>query len=119
MEWLAGQQLEPCMRILKNYQDDYYISVEADDYFACKPWFPLEQVLELLPTRLDHGDNHYWLLIEGLGPIGKAFRFKYHAAIGDELLNPSCIYVEHKDPHLAALKLLKQVVEQYPESLKT
>ena len=76
------------------------------------PWYPLEQVLELLPSYIDEYDLHLEKAISGLSYCFNTIEdpLDWKHLIDQE--------VRGNDYHLAALKLLKQVVEKYPESVE-
>lgn len=115
MQWLHSQGLEPDMwywsekdnpstQCTVKLADSQSFDIAWGDYgvTASQPWFTLERVLELLP---DHtGIYSYGINKHGLG---------YLCANSSVLLWES----NNNDIHLAALRLLKQVVERFPESV--
>lgn len=112
MQWLYEKGIEPeWSRYLTDegtygYQDVWFSNLQ--------PWYPLEQVLELLPTYLNgeffgQSSEAFWRLRPG-------GRFSYDFWLHNEVMD-DCLTSEHSDYHLAALKLLKKVIEKYPESV--
>lgn len=117
MQWLYDKDLEFDQFILVYDSGAYEIINEpAEDW---KPWYPLEQVLELLP-QIKHADV-YWNPIY----IHNKFSYCYFDESFDHgaktyRLEPASEPIQsvaNSDTHLAALKLLKQVIEKYPESV--
>lgn len=114
MQWLFERGFEPRMwfsmksnTFASEKQRLMYATVVDQDKVGCyiehnHPWFPLEQVLELLGQRR-------WFEIDPqsiLLPITHKYLTQLDIEVGLD-----------SDYHLAALKLLKQVVEQFPEEV--
>ena len=112
--WLYGWEHKP-LSPFGLYFEKYEMCPNCDEYNAgcLGAWFPLEQVLDLLPWRLSEpGYDDGWSLNVGLNC--KSPNIRYEAYWCD---NKHITPIDG-DLHLAALKLLKQVAEQYPEAVK-
>lgn len=152
MQWLYEQGVEPRMWGVwqRSDRDKFYTLMAYDNYFdivnepkeiktknRLDPWYPLEQVLELLPGEIQT-EKYYFQLnifkidqrrqsIQALywGLSDQAFSFSYDlfgAKAGNDIPRhgDDCRQLlrgHGSDFHLAALKLLKQVIEKYPESV--
>lgn len=144
MQWLYERGVKPGMwancdggcLILSN-------EAEAADLYNTKPWHSLEQVLELLPRELPmitptYGGKNlkviYGLCLEE-GVLKYKVLKKYFAPRPEETLKEhmrreqySSLDSKHieegwsesnEDYHLAALKLLKRVMEEYPDTVSS
>jgi len=111
MQWLYENGMEPRNYIEVHSFGGYTITMTIVRQPHARPWYPLEQVLELLPDTINHSMRNNL----PLGMVGSEFFY------GDEDMKIvfSTPYTEvTSDYHLASLKLLKQVIEKYPESVK-
>ena len=148
MQWLFNKGIEPEMGCIETMALNgmpskfcfYYIEQLAEGWL---PWYPLEQVLELLPTVLidleDHADRDkvvkvpYFLLItkQVISYTGclrhggtyscpeKKVAMDISYPYKNFLDQPENLLAEPlNNYHLSALKLLKQVYEQYPEEVE-
>lgn len=111
MQWLYDKGVEPrlyyevnpthgrCL-MTKDYAENELKSLIGTELLA---WHPLEQIIELLPDNIEN--NYYYLGINkhGIGYLSAA----------DSRHDVDAKYWESNngDMHLAALKLLKQVME--------
>ena len=129
MQWLAyqgfkpnwfrvicGNQLQNGIRLINRVEFSVAVDIGNLTNLDVEPWFPLEQVLELLPSTVGHNGvgNSYTLTMDKF--VTSSYLLQYVA--------PSLAGVKsglkqlEDDPHLSALKLLKQVIEKHPEVIK-
>lgn len=90
-----------------------YVKAEIDNPSSANlaPYFTINRALELLPPYIaDKEGKMYWLkhLIEGTRKYFKSHEFCYRSVGSTSNFLTS---KEHKDSHLAALRLLKKTVE--------
>ncbi len=103
MQELYGLGIEPSMMILEGQRWAKYcpngLIIEGAD-----PWYPLEQVLELLPESVFQGGNEFFLEMykDTLGDKHE-YSFHYKSGFDDKFQE------WNRDSHLAALKLLLEV----------
>ncbi|NQY58396.1 hypothetical protein [Cognatishimia sp.] len=103
-QWLQGEGLSPDLTLELTSAKSGVLIFNAPDYTTCREnWFSLERVLDLLPKELKIGD-HISLL--GLWEGRKGYMY-------DAYNQDDSIHVEAECYHLAALKLLKHVIETY------
>ena len=77
-----------------------------------QPWFPLEQVLELLPEAIHIDKRRPICHLLSYGKVAGIFCCHYVLDFEFD------IEAQGEDTHLAALQLLVQVLEKYPNEVK-
>ncbi len=120
MQWLYENGVEPRMWMCswvgepnKVWSDEKY---ETEENLFHLPYYPLEQVLEELPCRFNNE------VVLGLFPAGRYILYSQTIAYIDEDGEPDYdvkaykrieeCWLGHGDMHLAALRLLKKVMDE-------
>ena len=123
MKWLYENGVEPRMwanreRVLTPFKMESNVICQGEQIGSfllataadkLTPWFPLEQVLEELPTYIaDKEGKMFWLeyRVDGTQKWDKQHIWQYRAVGSAQTLFKE---LTTKDSHLAALRLLKRV----------
>ena len=101
MQWLYGQGIANKVWYREYDGGEYWFTGSELMTEEAKPWYPLEQVLELLPKNTSKNFEFY-LNLSAITP-NMGYRDNY---------DTYPIVLIEDDYHLAALKLLKQVLSE-------
>lgn len=110
MDWLSIQGLKPNLWAYYNSRDGLILHdkrfIHWDDAEICciQPWFPLEQVFYLLPKFIDKPVSCLEMTTCTLGYL--------------QGMHWTDLVEREGDFYLGALKLLKRVIEKYPQMFK-
>ena len=105
-KWLHEQGFEPDRWLANSSDDDFCLNTEKaewDDAWFIHPYFTLNRVLELLPDDIYEG----WSYRLELYKLNDRFVITYF----NDWSKGHLLKEENKDTELAALRLLKKVVE--------